>query len=162
MEIVQQAGLFIRPIENNHQGTDFRLGKFYPYFDVSRYSIGYGTLSTPDDRSGISVAEAVRRNENHITADYNAIKNILSGFRDNQKIALLSYAYQNGVSGLLNSEFYRLAKTNSLTKEWALRQPYANRRLKEVNKFNEIVSSSQLQWALLLVFAIIGIRFCCK
>lgn len=156
-EIVKLAGSFIRPLENNRKGNDWRDGKFYPYFDISRYSIGYGTLATSYDRSGITDSEAIRRNENHINSDYQAIKGLLSSFRENQKVAILSYAYQYGIGGLMASEFWQLAKKDSLTVQWALRQPYATRRLIEVKKFNEIVSSSQIKYGTVLLFA--GVLF---
>ena len=140
---------FIRNRENSMSGSDFRDNKFYPYFDVSRWSIGFGTLAGAHDYTGISVQEAIRRSKAHIKGDIESLKNVLSPFRENQKVALLSYAYQHGPYGLTQSDFYKLAKQNKLTESWALSQPYSSRRLAEVKKFNEIVSSSQIKFALL-------------
>lgn len=159
MSIVDKAFEFIAARENNKSRDDWRNGKFYPYFDVSRWSIGYGTLSSVYDYDGISDDEAIRRSKVHINADYQALRNVLVNFNDSQKIALLSYAYQHGVNGLLHSEFYSLAKKKALTKEWAMRQPYPSRRLVEVNKFNEIISSSQLGIAFLILVPVALVWF---
>lgn len=67
-----------------------------PYWDVSRYSWGYGTPA-PGPTGTITREQAVIEMNKHIDADYNYLKRLISRpLSANQWAALLSFTYNEG------------------------------------------------------------------
>lgn len=140
--IASNAFDFIAPLENNGGGSDYDRDRdlFYPYWDVSRYSIGYGTLAGTNDHSGINSEEAKRRSVEHIKASISTLSRLwdFERLNENQKIAVLSYAYQYGEGGFLKSQFRKKIDNGELiTTDWASTLDYRSRRIKEVEMFNK-------------------------
>jgi hypothetical protein len=134
---------FIAPIENNLNGGDYTSSNdtFNAYWDVRRYSIGYGTISYYGEQ--ITGTEAKRRSIEHIERDINTLTKlfpIFTNLNKNQQIAVLSYAYQYGVGGFLKSQFKKKIEAGEIiTEDWAKTLDYSSRRIKEVKKYNSPV-----------------------
>lgn len=92
--LTQKAFDFIAPHENFIKQT------YIAYWDKSRYSIGFGTISYAGEV--ISLDEASKRAKDYIQKDVNELENQswFSVLSDSQKIAILDFAYQAGKYGL--------------------------------------------------------------
>jgi len=152
--LIEKAFNFISPLENNKKLSDYNsiTNTFRAYPDgKSRYSIGFGTLANSPYEE-ISENEAQRRSKAYIKnqiADYSN-EAWFNSLNENQKIAVLSYAYQYGQTGFRNSLFADLISKGSTRADfdaWAELAPYSYRRQQEVAKFFE---GSSENWAIIM------------
>ncbi len=73
-----------------------------PYWDVTRYSWGYGTAA-PGSTGTITREQAFVDMTAHLMADYSTLSNkITHSLNVNQWTALLSFAYNTGIGNALN------------------------------------------------------------
>lgn len=84
---------FISPHENVVKQT------YIAKWDISRYSIGFGTISYAGEI--IDFNEAVKRSKNYIQTDINQLEDQtwFSILPDEKKISILDFAYQAGKYG---------------------------------------------------------------
>lgn len=137
-ELIQEAFNFISKHENVVKST------YTAQYDVSRYSIGFGTISYVGEI--ISYEEAKRRSIQYITNEIIELQRWLpfNDLNDNQKIAVLDYAYQWGVPNFKNSGFANRIKDKwPINLQWAQSDPNffkwagSSRALNRLNKFNQ-------------------------
>lgn len=130
--LLENAFDFISRNENKISPT------YQAYWDVRRYSIGFGTISFAGEV--ITYETAKKRSMAHITGDIQFLEKNYPKWRtlnENQKIAVLDYAYQYGGTGFLNSNFRnKIDKNEVLNYEWAQATQYPERNKKRVDKYN--------------------------
>lgn len=74
----------------------------HPYWDVSRYSWGYGTQA-PGATGTITESQAMQELQAHSQDDYDYLVNLITRpLRSNQWTAYLSFAYQEGTGNADN------------------------------------------------------------
>jgi hypothetical protein len=158
--IIDKAFEFISGQENKKSGPDYNKKDktFSAYWDVSRYSIGYGNLSYAAEV--ISEQEAENRCKSFISAMFKEMSKFywFSVLSDNQKIAVMSYAYQYGVNGFQGTRVGRAIKESqsaSVVEEiWRSSTMYTKRRIAEADLW-ATKNSSRLQFVALFIALLI-------
>ena len=86
---IDTIGHFIR----NNEGL-----RLHAYWDVRRWSIGYGTIG--HEGEVITAEEAYNRMVAYLCNDYNRFIREWQGYDTNMKTAMLDFAYQYGYGGM--------------------------------------------------------------
>jgi GH24 family phage-related lysozyme (muramidase) len=124
--IIDPAFDFISKIENVKKQV------YAAYWDNSRYSIGFGTISFQGEQ--ISYEEAKSRCKTAITEIYNSLEKYqwFNKLSSSRKIAVISYCYQYGVSGFLRRPTGIAVSTEKDPYYlWSTENQYSSRRKKE-------------------------------
>jgi hypothetical protein len=129
--IIDAAFDFISPFEN------VKKPEYKAIWDVSRYSIGFGTISHQNEV--ISYDEAVQRSKAFLTEHNNNLLKYswyksLSAAR---KIAVMSYSYQYGIAGFLRQPTGILVSTGKDPYDTWRNAPYQSRRQKEADLWKQ-------------------------
>jgi len=163
--LLDSAFNFISKQENCMCMNDYNkvTNTFTAYPDGKRHSIAFGSLAQ-SPYEVISYAQAVQRSKEYIKYEIMDFEQYgwFNALDERQKIAVLSYAYQYGNSGFLNSYFYTLIKNGNSKNdmlEWARVAPYSKRRIDEVNEYWSETRSNYIIWIVLL--GIVLLRKCC-
>jgi hypothetical protein len=159
--LLEKAFDFIAPHENTIKSN------YLAQWDVSRYSIGFGTRSYLGEL--ITYDIAVQRSKEYIENEIDEISHwpywtLLS---DSQKVSVLDYAYQWGVPNFKASGFAQRIKNKlPVTLEWAKSDPNffkwcaesrAMDRLKKYNELEQTIENISFYGgvSLIILFAII-------
>jgi hypothetical protein len=108
------------------------------YWDVSRYSIGYGTISYAGEV--ITEPEAKRRLTTYLNDEYKTFKKVLPSLSiDPIAVPLLSKGYQYG-SGVFSSwKNYVTDKEKLISEVFFIDEKYLDRRQKEMEYYSKML-----------------------
>jgi len=132
-----------------------------PYWDVKRWSWGYGTIYEPSKElaNRISKEEAKKRMEAHITDDFNKlVKTAPYLANDWLAVPLLSKIYQYG-DGIINSWGGLIHDKVKLIQEaFFIDEPaiFQKRRKREIEYYHQLISNNS-NWLSVLVIALLGL-----
>jgi len=126
------------------------------YYDVSRWSIGYGTISFKGEK--ITTQEAQNRARDYIQNDVNYLRSIGWDLSDLFTIPLLSKGYQYGRG--IYSRYLKLSPEERV-KEFndADDYQYSSRRQKELNFYYSLKNKQSTGFVLLIIFVLLLVNY---
>jgi GH24 family phage-related lysozyme (muramidase) len=129
--IIDPAFEFISQFEN------VKKTEYTAFWDVSRYSIGFGTISFAGEK--ISYDEAVRRSKEFLNTHYDNLMRYawFKALSSARKIAVMSYSYQYGIAGFLRQPAGMLVSTGKDPYEVWRTSAYQTRRVKEADLWKQ-------------------------
>jgi len=125
-----------------------------PYWDVKRFSWGYGTIydSSKESYNTISKEEAKKRMRIHIEDDYNKLVKIAPYMaNDWLSVPVLSKLYQYGDGILIQWKSYIHDKVKFIQEVFFIDEVYPIRRKKEIEYYNDLIIDNKESLAVMVV-----------